>query len=174
METSLQLSQGALLYGRGCSAGCEDNFACHRLRLLPFLAMLDGVRTLSTILCTPLRIRRWQGLQPVLGVPVRCVLSLLLCTGVPRLLGTVRVDGLLHDVIRSVSARSNSLIRGYTECRGSSCGQMGSSPNSRVARGPEEQRVRYGRVLGKSLPLLSNCQAGCMWGRGPVVTTAST
>ena len=27
-ETSLQLSQGALLYGRGCSAGCEDNFDC--------------------------------------------------------------------------------------------------------------------------------------------------
>ena len=39
-----------------------------RACLLPFLAMLDGVRTLSTILCTPLRIRWWQGLQPVLGV----------------------------------------------------------------------------------------------------------
>ena len=42
-ETSLQLSQEALLYGRGCSAGCEDNFIATRLRLLPFLAMLDGV-----------------------------------------------------------------------------------------------------------------------------------
>ena len=84
--------------------------------------------------------------------------------GVSRLLGTARVDG-LHDVIRSVSARSNSLIRGHTECHGSSCGQMGSSPNSRVVRGPglvEEQRVSYGRVLGKSLLLPSNCQAGCM------------
>ena len=36
-----------------------------RLRLLPFLAM-DGARTLSTILCKPLRIRWWQGLQPVI------------------------------------------------------------------------------------------------------------
>ena len=26
----------------------------------------------------------------------------------------------------------------------------------------EEQRFRYGRVLGKDLLLLSNCQAGCM------------
>ena len=51
--------------------------------------------------------------------------------GVSRLLGTARVDG-LHDVIRSVSARTNPLIRGHTECHGSSCGQMGSSPNSRV------------------------------------------
>ena len=57
-------------------------------------------------------------------------------TGVSRLLGTARVDGLLHDVIRSVSARSNSLIRGHTECHGYSCGQMGSSLNSRVVIGP--------------------------------------
>ena len=55
---------------------------------------------------------------------------------VSRVFGTARVDGLLHDVIRSVSARSNSFIRGHTECHGSSCGQMGSSPNSRVVRGP--------------------------------------
>ena len=39
-----------------------------RLRLLPLLAVLDGARTLSTILCTLLRIPWWQGLQPVLGV----------------------------------------------------------------------------------------------------------
>ena len=57
-------------------------------------------------------------------------------TGVSRLLGTARVDGLLHGVIRSVSARSNSIIRGHTECHGSSCSQVGSSPNSRVVRGP--------------------------------------
>ena len=44
--------------------------------ICPFLAMLDGVRTLSTILCTPLRIRWWQGLQPVLGVS-RTLLLLL-------------------------------------------------------------------------------------------------
>ena len=31
-ETSLQLSQGALLFGRGCSAGCEDNFDCHEVK----------------------------------------------------------------------------------------------------------------------------------------------
>ena len=31
-ETSLQLSQGALLYGRGCSAGCEDNFDCYEVK----------------------------------------------------------------------------------------------------------------------------------------------
>ena len=28
-QNSLQPSQGALFYGRGCSAGCEDNFDCH-------------------------------------------------------------------------------------------------------------------------------------------------
>ena len=49
--------------------------------------------------------------------------------------GTARVDG-LHDVICSVSARSNSLIRGHTECHGSPCSQMGSSPNSRMVHGP--------------------------------------
>ena len=55
-----------------------------RLRLLPFLAMLDGVRTLSTILCTLLRIRWWQGLQPVLGVSWTLLL-------------------LLHDVVRTIA-----------------------------------------------------------------------
>ena len=39
-----------------------------KLRLLPFLAVLDCARTLSTILRTLLRIRWRQGLQPVLGV----------------------------------------------------------------------------------------------------------
>ena len=61
-----------------------------------------------------------------------------LCHGgnwVSRLLGTARVDG-LHDVIRCVPACSNSSIRGHTECHGSSCSQIGSSPNSRVVRGP--------------------------------------
>ena len=51
-------------------------------------------------------------------------------------LGTARVDGLLHAGIQSVSASPNSLIRGHTECHGSSCGQLCSSPNSRVVRGP--------------------------------------
>ena len=31
-EISLQPSQGALFYGRGCSAGCEDNFDCHEVQ----------------------------------------------------------------------------------------------------------------------------------------------
>ena len=66
-------------------------------------------------------------------------------TGVSRLLGTARVDGSLHDVIRSVSACSYSLIRGHTKCHGSSCGQMGSSPNSRVVRG----RGLRGGTLGQ-------------------------
>ena len=41
----------------------------------------------------------------------------------------------------------------------------GSSPNSRVVRGTGLRggtKGRYGRVLGKDLLLLSNCQAGCM------------
>ena len=86
-------------------------------------------------------------------------------TGVARWLGTARVDGSLHAGIQSVSACPNTRIRGLTECHGSSCGQLGSSPNSRVVRGPGLRggtKGRYGRVLGKSLLLLSNCQAGCM------------
>ena len=39
-----------------------------RIRLLPFPAMLDSARTLSTILCNPLRMRWWRGVQPVLSV----------------------------------------------------------------------------------------------------------
>ena len=34
------------------------------------------------------------------------------------------------------SACPNSRIRGLSECHGSPCGQLGSSPNSRVVRGP--------------------------------------
>ena len=228
-ETYLLLSQGALSYGRGCSAGCEDNFDCHEVKASA-VAGCAGASTLSTILCTLLRIRWWQGLQPVKGVSwtllaaARCgenscnghllefknlllaaesgyslhrlnSLNSLICrpsmhapslasvmcvegvgvvgvgefchgdTGVARLLGTARVDGSLHDVIHFVSACSDSLIRGHTECHGSSCAQMGSSPNSRVVRGldfVEKERGRYGRVLGKSLLLLNNSQAGCM------------
>ena len=58
------------------------------------------------------------------------------CSGVARWLGTARVDGLLHSGIQSVSACPNSLIGGHTECHGSPCSQMGSSPNSRMVRGP--------------------------------------
>ena len=54
-----------------------------RFRLLPLLAVLNGVRTLSTILCTLLRIRWWQGLQPVRGV------LLLLLHDVGRTIATV-------------------------------------------------------------------------------------
>ena len=57
-------------------------------------------------------------------------------TGVARWLGTARVDGLLHDVIHSVSACPNSRIRGHTECHGSSCGQLCSSPNSACGAWP--------------------------------------
>ena len=62
-------------------------------------------------------------------------------TGVARWLGTARVDGSLHAGIQSVSACPNTRIRGLTECHGSSCGQLGSSPYSRVVRGP---RLRGG------------------------------
>ena len=57
-------------------------------------------------------------------------------SGVARWLGTARVDGSLHAGIQSVSACPNSLIRLHTECHGSSCSQMGSSPNSCLVRGP--------------------------------------
>ena len=60
--------------------------------------------------------------------------------GVARWLGTARVDGSLHAGIQSVSACPNSRIRGHTECHGSSCGQLGSSPNSRVVSGPGLRR----------------------------------
>ena len=56
--------------------------------------------------------------------------------GVARWLGTARVDGSLHAGIQSVSACPNSRIRGHTECHDFSCGQLCSSPNSRVVRGP--------------------------------------
>ena len=39
-----------------------------RKRLLPFLATLDSARILSTVLCYPLRMRWWRGLQPFLSV----------------------------------------------------------------------------------------------------------
>ena len=55
-----------------------------RIRLLPFLAMLDGARTLSTILCKPLRIRLWLGVQPFLSVSWTLLL-------------------LLHDVGRTIA-----------------------------------------------------------------------
>ena len=64
--------------------GARTILIATRLRLLPLLAMLDGVRTLSTILCTPLRIRWWQGLQLVLGVSWTLLL-------------------LLHDVGRTIA-----------------------------------------------------------------------
>ena len=67
-------------------------------------------------------------------------------TGVARWLGTARVDGSLHDVIHSVSACPNSRIRGHTECHGFSCGQLCSSPNSRVVRGPGLRGVTKGQV----------------------------
>ena len=41
--------------------------------------------------------------------------------GIARWLGTARVDGSLHDGIQSVTAWPTSLIRGHTECHGSSC-----------------------------------------------------
>ena len=86
-------------------------------------------------------------------------------TGVARWLGTARVDGrctlefnlflhaLIHEfegtlsvmVLHAVSW-APLLIRVW--CVGLDF--------------VEEQRGRYGRVLGKSLLLLSNCQAGCM------------
>ena len=56
--------------------------------------------------------------------------------GVASWLGTARVGGSLHDVIHPVSACPNLRIRGHTECHGFSCGQLCSSPNSRVVRGP--------------------------------------
>ena len=44
------------------------------------------------------------------------------------------------------SACPNSLIRGHTECHGSSCGQLCSSPNSRVVRGPGLRGGTKGQV----------------------------
>ena len=90
-------------------------------------------------------------------------------TGVSRLLGTARVDG-LHDLIRSVSARSNSLIRGHTECHGSSCGEMGSSPNPRVVRGPGlcggtkgQVRQSAGERLAFAQQLSGRVHDVCLW-----------
>ena len=94
-------------------------------------------------------------------------------TGVSRLLGTARVDGSLHDVIRSVSACSNSLIRGHTGCHGSSCGQMGSTPNSRVVRGPGLRGGTKGQVrqsAGEKLAFAQQQSGRVHVGRGPVVT----
>ena len=55
-----------------------------RSRLPLLLAVMDGARTLSTILCALLRIWRWQGLQPVLG-------------------GSWTLLLLLHDVVRTIA-----------------------------------------------------------------------
>ena len=230
-ETNQQLSQGALSYGRGCSAGCEDNFDCHEVQasavagragwcedtfddcvhasensvvagvaastgreldvavagarcgenncnghLLEFrnslLAAESGyslhrLHFLNSLICHP-TMHAPSLASGLFGENVGVVGVGRFChgdTGIARWLGTARVDWSLHDVIHSVSACSNSLIRGHTECHGSSCGQMGSSPNSRVARGPGLCGGTKGQVrqsVEKSLPLLSNCQAGCM------------
>ena len=194
------------MYGRGCSAGCEDNFDCHEVKasavpgragwcedtfddsvhasknsvvarvaacsgreldvafaaarcgenncnghLLEFknsvLAAESGyslhrLNSLNSLICHPSMHAPSLTSEVWLGVRELCHGD----TGVSRLLGTARVDGLLHDVIRSVSARSNSLIRGHTECHGSSCGQIGSSPNSRVVRGPGLRGGTKGQV----------------------------
>ena len=192
-ETSVQLSQGALLYGRGCSAGCEDNHDCHEVKVSAVAgragwcedAFDDSVRASENSVVA--RVAACSGRElNVAFAAARCgenncnghllefknsllvaewgyslhrlnSLYSLIChpsmhapsltsemcvesvdvvgvrrfchgdTGVSRLLGTARVDGLLHDVIRSVSACSNSMIRGHTECHDSSCCQMGSS-----------------------------------------------
>ena len=86
-------------------------------------------------------------------------------TGVARWLGIARVDGSLHAGIQSVSACLNHEFEGT----------LSVMVLHAVSWAPllirvwclgldfvEEQRSRYGRVLGKSLLLLSNCQAGCM------------
>ena len=179
-KTSLQLSRGALLYGRGCSAGCEDNFDCHEVtasalpghagwcedtfddsvhasensvvarvaacsgreldvafaaarcgenncngHLLEFkntlLAAESGsslhrLNSLNSLIChssmhaPSLASEMCVESVGVVGVGRLCHGD----SGVSRLLGTARVDG-LHDVIRCVSACSNSLIRGHTE-----------------------------------------------------------
>ena len=67
-------------------------------------------------------------------------------SGDARWSGTARVDGLLHAGIQLVSACPNSLIREHTECHGSSCGQLCSSPNSRVVRGPGLRGGTKGQV----------------------------
>ena len=189
------------MYGRGCSAGCEDNFDCHEVtasafsghagwcddtfddsvqasensvvarvaacsgpeldvafatarcgenncngHLLEFKNTLLVAESGSSLHC--LNSLNSLNCHPSMHAPSltseMCVGSVgvveggRLCHGgnwVSRLLGTARVDG-LHDVIRCVPACPNSLIRGHTECHGSSCSQIGSSPNSRVVHGP--------------------------------------
>ena len=83
-------------------------------------------------------------------------------TGVARWLGTARVDGLLHAGIQSVSACPNSRIRGHTNYHGSSCGQLGSSPNSRVVRGPGLRGGTKGQGAGEKLACF--CSATVWWG----------
>ena len=172
-ETSLQLSQGALLYRHGCSAGCEDNFYCHEVKAsaVPGRAgwcedtFDDSVHAFENSVVARVAACSGRELDVAFaaarggedgcgGRLLECVSSLLaavsghslhrlnslnspichpsmhapslsseMCvesvgvdgvrrfchgdTGVSRLLGTARVDGLLHDIIRSVSARSN-------------------------------------------------------------------
>ena len=190
------------MYGRGCSAGCEDNFDCHEVtasafsgyagrcedtfddsvqasensvvarvaacsgreldvtsaaarcgenncngHLLEFknslLAAESGyslhcLHSLNSFICHPsmhapsLASELFDGNDVVVGVG-RFREG---CSWVARWLGTARVDALLHAGIQSVSACPNSFIGGHTECHGSPCSQMDSSPNSRLVRGP--------------------------------------
>ena len=90
--------------------------------------------------------------------------------------GTARVDG-LHDVIRCVPACSNSLIRGHTECHDSSCGQLCSSPDSRVVRGPGLRGVTIGQVrqgAGEKLAFAQQLSGRVHVGTWAGVTEAST
>ena len=98
---------------------------------------LHCVNSLNSLICHPsmhapsLASELFVGNDGVLGMGKFCGGD----SGFARWLGTARVDGLLHAEIQSVSACLNSRIRGHTECHGSSCSQMGSSPNSRLVRG---------------------------------------
>ena len=225
------------MYGRGCSAGCEDNFDCHEVtasalsgyagrcedtfddsvqtsensvvarvaacsvreldvtsaarcgennrngHLLEFknslLAADSGyslhcLSSLNSLICHPsmhapsLASGLFVGNDGVVCVGGLCGSH----SGDARWLGTARVDGLLHAGIQSVSACPNSLIRGHTECHGSSCGQLCSSPNSRVVRGPGlrggtkgQERQGAGEKLAFAQQLSGRVQVGT-WAGG--------
>ena len=151
----------------------ENNCNCHLLEFKNSLFAAESgyslhrLNSLNSLICHPSM--HAPSLASVMFVESVGVVGVgRFCHGdtvVARWLGTARVDGSLHDVIHSVSACPNSRIRGHTECHGSSCGQLCSSPNSRVVRGPglrgvTKEQVRQG--AGEKLAFAQQLSGRCM------------
>ena len=158
---------GHLLEFENSLLAAESGYSLHCLNSLNSLICHSSMHALS----------RASGLfvesDGVVGVGGLCGSH----SGDARWSGTARVDGLQHAGIQPVSTCPNSFIREHTECHGSSCGQLCSSPNSRVVRGPGLRGGTKGQVrqgAGEKLAFAQQLSGRVHVGTWPVVPKAST